>query len=378
MTYSPTPVQQTSYTAPADGGVKDAASVDVMLKALADGLAASSTIPFNWQKSSATTHNLKRGAWQAIDQAWWGVGDGGNDFLEASLDGGRSWKDHAADLGSALVCIDVAFSSAGVGLVVTGAAGKDVYTGAHTSYGVNAWTHHAGVLTAQMSGGLVDRDDVNGVFLVCYRTGAAGMHIDSSPAGVVFTAAALPAGWTGYAGAINPAIGCNASGHSIAWFYDGAVFRVLRSSDGLNWAETTIVPAISLASLTATGIFSQPVYDPVYGLWYIAASTTTGTRQSEVWKSADNGANWTKAIGPSANDMVIQDLAVIAGVLLAVGDSGRIFYSADVGTTWKLAGCNPIASAARPGLRAANGQALVWNSADKTTFGSHRYGAAGV
>lgn len=379
--YIPTPHQPLLYTQPSDGDTKPVASINVFAQGLADAVAATATIPFNWEKSSGTTHNLERGAWQNLDQAWWGVGTGGNDFLEQSLDCARTWNDKILALGSALVCVDIAFRDGdGQGVILCGDAGKSVYTGVRTGYNSTTWTVHAAALSAQVSDGRIDNDAVSSKFVACYRVGATGQRIDTSITGTAFSAATIPAAWTGYTGIKGPTVGCNGLGKAIAWFHDDVnnLFRILRSSDMATWTETTQIPVIASAHLAAASVITRPVYSSVYGAWIIAASTTNTARQSEVWKSTDDGATWTNVSGATSNDMVIQDLAFVAGVLVAANDDGRIFFSPNLGVTWKLATTNPITNPHRPGFRGVNGQIVQWNAGDKTTFASLRYGAAGV
>lgn len=370
-TFTPTPADISTYTEVADGDNQNGASVGVMLEALANAAAATARVPFNWGKSSGTTHNLKRGAWFNGDQAWFGVGDGGVDFLEVSFDGGRSWKDLISSLGSSLSIADIATNDTNT-IITVAETVRTTYVGTKTAYGAYTFVAHTNAILHALTLGALSWDASHSKFLACYRSSTTGVFVESSPDGVTFTAATLPGSWTGSFSS-EPVVESNATGKSVALFYDNGAttYRTVHSSDGATWSATDVA-----AGLTAS-VVTRPVYNPILNEWYFAASKTAGGRQTEILRSANDGATWT-SLGGGAADMALQNMVCVIGVLVGVNDDGRIFFSVDRGQSWKLATCNPIASAAKPGMRAANGQIVVWNSADKTTFATARHGAAGV
>ncbi len=369
--YTPIPVQPAKYTQPLDGDAKDVASILPFLQGLADGVASTATFPFNWSRSATTTNNLDRGAYLAADQAWFAVGHGAADYFEISLDSARTWINGATATG--LTFHDVA--SDGVSKLVVVIEGfKTTMIVTRTAYGAYTTATHLNALNNVFTTGAIDYDAVHAKFFACYRSTSVGVFLESSPDGITFTTIVLPVTWAGIFTS-EPVVTCSSLGKIIALFYDNgaSLYRNVHAADGATFTAGADVAA----TLAATAV-THPVYEPILDEWYFAASKTVGGRATEIFRSIDDGATWTALGGGVAADMALQSIVTLAGILIGVNDDGRIFFSVDRGVTWKLAGLNSITTPATPGMRVANGQIVVWNSADKTTFSTLRYGAAGV
>lgn len=325
----------------------------------------------NWQAGSPTTHNLKRGAWSPIDQAWFGIGDGGNDFLEVSYDHGRNWTDLAASLGAGRVLTAVAVASGGNVAVTTNT--RNVYKGLRTAFGAYTWSDNANVLSVAPSAmSSMVWDDTHGRFVVVYRSGAVG-HVDygTNPA-VAFTASVLPAAWSTYAGTKTPEIQFG-GGRLIAAYLDVSVPRlnIMRSLDGgATWTNVQKTLSDSAANLTAQSIMTRPTYDDANGAWYIAVSSTAGVPATEILKSTDGGATWNSVYFDA---LILHDLQAFGALLVAITSDHRIIFSTDGTSSWYgsqlLTG-----TAVQMWLAFGGGGFVTWNSADKTSFLSMRFG----
>ena len=327
----------------------------------------------NWNKGGANTNNIKRGAWSTKDQAWFAVGDGGNDFGEVSYDYGKTWTNLA--LGLTLVYTDAAVSPTGTVCIMTSA--RNIIKGTRTAYATYSWSGPINMLTAIPAGGGVDYEATAGKFISVYRTGAVG-HADWTTDPIVaWTAGTVPAAWSTYVGANSPEVTCIA-GRAIAVYLDASVPRlnIMYSTDGGNtWTNVqktlTMAAADCVASVTA-----KPAYNAALNEWYIAVAGSTA-RKTEVYRSADGGATWTLTASLPSNDWVVNDIAAVGSAIVMTNDDARIAFSIDRGVTWSLA-TRLIGSAARRYLRVGGGGFMSWNSADKTTFFSSRYSDAGV
>ena len=374
-TFTPTPVEQKTYTQPASGDNKDVSSILPFLQGLADGLAALPRIGENWLPKATSAHNLQRGTWSVREQAWYAVAPGGNDAADVSYDGGRTWA--AITPGSStLACEDCAASSSAGHVVIINSGSRSVYKGTYSGFGSVAWSTTTNALSVSPTAGTpkVTFDPVHAAWVVAYRNGSSGMKAEASTNGTAYTAATLPTAWSGYTGtAAAPQLLANELGTTVAWFYDNVatLFRIMFSADGgATWTEST-----SIAATTFTpAVVGKPAYESVLGEWYLVASKTS-TRQTQVLRSTDGGVSWID-VGCATSDMALQDVVAVNGILVGVNDDGRIYRSTDRGVTWALVTTNPITSAARPYLRKGDGQLVVWNAADKTIFATLRMGAS--
>lgn len=330
----------------------------------------------NWHAAVGTTHNLERGAWSTKEQTWYGVGHGGNDFLERSQDSGRTWVDLTAALGGGgLAVMDVGVDDAG-NLLLVNQGSRNVYYGAYGGYGFassgGSWTNVPNALTAAPSGARVAWESGAGVFIVVYRVGATGFRVDTAPTST-FTAQAIPAKWTAYAGSNDAEIGVG-NGRALATFFDdsGAELkqRVMRTTNGgVAWTESTFVP-------TLTGNpawWSRPTYNTLRDEWYILVSrgAPVGT---ELWRSTDGGATWAKVGGFA---LEAHSLAALGDLLICVLADGREAYSLNRGVTWKLGNRSPQTSAVKLTVCVGGGGFVFWNSGDKTSFATSRVGDVG-
>lgn len=325
----------------------------------------------NWSNGGASTHNLKRASFSELDQAWFAVGDGGNNFLEVSYDGGRSWVDLAASLATPKVLVDVA-----VGLpdVVVMTSTRDVYKGQRGGYASFTWPLQVNALSAAPTAGNVDYEPTSALYVALYRVGATGMRLDTSPDGVTWTARALPAAWSGYTGSDNPHLGA-APGRVVGVFpsvITSQTISVVYSTDGITYtAAPDLTSSIAVADFTAP-IISRPVYDPRGFWWFTVSSSTADT--SEVWKSTD-GVNFTQVATFADADVRIRSASMLGPWWAMCLDNGGIVVSKDLGATWRWVASN-AGTAANFNMRGGGGGALVVNSADKASFRSGRGGRA--
>lgn len=354
--------------------IDHAAAVDVDQMELEVSL----TSALNWPLKGTTTNNIKRGFFSVKDQAWFAVGDGGNDFLEVSYDYGRTWTSLTGSLGGTLPCIDVTAATTGNVAVITGGS-RTVYKGARTAYGTYTWTTNVNMLVAAPStGGSCDYDGTAATFIAVYRTGAVGHADYTTDPAVAWAGGAVAAAWSTYVGTKDPEVTA-IPGRAIAAYIDASVPRlnIMRSTDGgANWNNVQVALGISAADASVNSTLGKPAYNSVRDEWYITVSTTNGTRRTEFYRSTDGGQNWTLVTTLSA-DFVAQDVAAIGNLILMTNDDARVAYSTDRGATWKLA-TRLVGSAARRYIRAGGGGFMSWNSsADKTSFASLRTSDSG-
>lgn len=336
---------------------------------LAEGGYASA---LNWSAGGATAHNLKRLAYYDTDGTWFGVGDGGSDFLEMSKSGGRSWTDLAASLGSGLVCVAVAVGSSATGAlgqvcIIT--SNRAVYIGARSSWASYVFSHIDNALSAPAAGGALAYEPTARLYVACYRSGAAGMRLETSANGGTWTARALPTGWASYTGtAANPEIGVG-GGRAVALYFDATdptPLHVAYSSDCITWAGVTPTSGISSAAR-----ITRPVYDPIAGAWFFCVSTAT---VCEVWKSTSGGAAWAVVKTFTAGtDVEAQSAALIGPVWAILTTKGRVLVSRDQGVTWRWL-ANLDGTAGSWAMASGGGGALIVNASDKTTTRGGRAG----
>lgn len=352
--------------------IDHAAAVDSAQLTLQIALA----VPLNWPIKGTNTNNIKRGFFSVKDQAWFAVGDGGNDFLEVSYDGGRTWSDLSGSLGGARPCRDITTATTGDVCILTDT--RDVYKGARTAYGTYTWTDNANMLVAAPGAAAsCDYEATAAKFIAVYRTGAVGHADYTATPSTAWTGGTVAAAWSTYVGTNAPEVTA-IPGRAIAAYVDASVPRlnIMRTTDGgANWSNVQVTLGISAADATANSVLGKPAYNSVRDEWYITVSTTTTTRRTEVYRSTDGGQNWTLVTTLSA-DFVAQDIAAVGDLIMMTNDDARVAYSTDRGATWKLGG-RLIGGATRRYLRAGGGGFMSWNSADKTSFASLRTGDSG-
>jgi hypothetical protein len=312
---------------------------------------------------------LVRGAYCDKDQTWYGVGNGGGDWLMQSQDDGQSWTQPS--LGATLTLQDVGCDPNG-NVLATGGS-RDIYYGTRASYGNVTFVHTASALSASGTGTL-SFDPANGKWIVAYRNGAAGQKLDTSATGTSFTARTLPATWTAYTGSNDPRVATDAAGTSLVTFYDevASLLRIIRSTDG----GTTWVDVFDgTAAFTPTSV-SKPVYDPVNEIWYIAVGKT-GTRQTQIFYSTNDGVGWS-AVAWTTNDFCAEGLVAVGGWLVAVNDDGRVAYSPGAGgaMAFSWVGRPLAASSTVTAIIGGGGVGIFWAGA-RTFVRSVRFGSPG-
>lgn len=329
----------------------------------------------NWADGGPTTHNLKRAAWSSLDEAWFGVGDGGTNFLEASYSFGRLWVDLASTLPTAKTLVDVAVNASD-GSVVLLTGTRDTYKGTRTAFGVYTFVLQLNGLTAAPSGGSLDYEPTAALLVACYRVALTGHRLDTSSDGVTWLNRTLPAPFVAYAGTNSPEVGATA-GRVVAIFPTAlsgtAKIETAYSTDGgITWTGVTLTSGITAADM-ATGVrITRPVYDATFVAWWFCISCT-GTDMAEVWKSTNGGVTWTIAKTFTAKDVEAQAAALVGPVWAMLTKKGRLLISKDAGASWRWVACQD-GIGANFTLRAGGGGAIVLNSASKTSMRSLRAG----
>lgn len=320
------------------------------------------------------TFALQRADFGVKDQTWYAVGNGGNDWLMASQDYGKTWT--KPTLGSTLACLDVVCDASGnVSIINTGI--RTVYFGTRSAYGTVTFAATATAISANPSGGGLTYDTVNSKFIACYRTAASGMRVDTSSNGTTWAAQTIPATWSGYTGtAGNPQV-FSSNGVTIAAFYDdvtGPNFRIMKSTDGgTTW--TSQYNAASGFTGTPVVVVGRPTRDIVNNIWYVSIATATGTRQTAILQSIDSGVTWTQTIAwAAANDVLAHQVTALGALLTMCNDDGRLAWSVNNGVSWVWAGRNVMTNPGAPlGMRSGGGGLLVLNAQDKVIFYSTRF-----
>jgi len=385
--YIPKPVTSTTFPLFQDGdpGTADAVvslgvpyvGPDVTIRALFDAL--------EWLKQGggddlSKHHRITlakacaRSAWSETEQSWYACGQpGAGAGLMRSQDAGRSWTDITAACGAAGELLDLTVSTAGT-VVCLALGTRTAYVGVPSSYGAlsggGAWTASANALGAVPTTASVDYEPTAGNFVTLYRVGATGFRAEYDPDGIApWTAALLPAAWSGYTGSKNAEIACRA-GHAVGVFFDDggapARYRIIRSSSGgSSWAETTITPASF-----APDELCKPVYSAVLGAWFFSGTKTAPPTGTEIFRSTDDGATWTSiAVLPSG--LLFRSLAVLGPLLVAVHSDGRLFVSVD-GVSWTFMTAYPVTTG-KPFLRAGGGGLLALSPSDTWAAATLRF-----
>lgn len=325
------------------------------------------------------TNGMKRLVWGQFDQLWLACGDGGNTWVEVTLDHGRTWTNLAATIGTALVELDVAID--GAGNAVTLASGsRDSHEGARTAYGTWTWTKTTNAFSANPSAGMLEYEPTNNKLVAVYRVGATGMRIDghASPiAGTAWTARTIPATWTNYTGTLSPVVGAG-GGTLVAAFPDAGAqkINVIASTDGgATWSANVQISSQALTAGYGGIDMGRPTYDAANGDWFIVLASTTGTTSTEIFRSSDGGATWTSVFYRTAS-IAFYEVQALGSLLVATNQDGQLSHSTDRGVTWKRDGAI-LGSAARVTLRAGGGGLLFSNAADKITVVTPRFGDPG-
>ena len=336
----------------------------------------------NWfpKTTSSSTKNTNRAAWSTKDEAWFAVGNASADSGVVTYDYGRTWAD--LTLGSSLSCLDVAVDNSTGNVSIIAIGSRTVYYGTRSAYGSITFAATTLALSVSPSGGGLTHDDINTKFIACYRNGTSGHKVDTSAGGTVWAAQTIPGAWTAYTGTNSPQVHTNPIGVTIACFYDDTAgfLRVMRSPDG----GTTWTAVASLNTTFGPSLVQRPTYDASNGVWWIAYSTTAGSRQTELVRSLDGGVTWTAQFKTftGTNDLFCNGIVALGDLLVMVNDDGRVCWSVDgAGASWFWAGRNPqttAGTASSPlGLRGGGGGLLLLNVNDRVAYASNRFGDEG-
>lgn len=384
-TYTPTPASITAFTAVTDGSTEDAALFAPFLEGLANQAAwvadGGDASALNWANGGASTHNLKRMAYYAADDTWFGVGDGGNNFLESSVSFGRSWTDLAATLAAipaTKVCEDIAVNTANGSITITTST-RDTFKGTRTAFATYTWVLTSNAITTAPTASSLAYEPTAALMICVYRVTTTGFRVDTSTDGVTWVNRTVPAAFSGYTGTSNPEVGAIA-GRAIACFIStsaSATIETMYSTDGgVTWTGVTLTSGIAPADFTGCRI-TRPVYDTNAALWWFAVSSTTAD-SAEVWSSSDGGVSWTVVKTFTAKDVEVQSASMVGPAWAMCTKKGRIMVSKDHGATWRWVAAND-GTASSFAMRGNDAGALVLNASDKTSFRSHRAGrTAGI
>ena len=334
----------------------------------------------NWGAGVATnSQNLKRGAYSIIDQAWYAAGDGGTDFFQVSIDFGRSWQTPSGYGGPYTVgWTDVAINQS-TGLIVVMSnvngvgSGQDTLTGARTGWDNYTFTLHSAALTHGNSDGRITYDATANKFIAVYRSGSAGMFVDTSPDGVTWTNQTVPSGWSGYTSTHSLPVINAIPGFVIAAFFDegtGLLHIMTSTNGGVTWTDTMTPTGTTLATTFPTNV----VNDPISGNWYIGVYDTTPSN-SNLFFSPTGLTPWM-ALGAPGKPFIIHDLAALPSCLVAVTSKQQILLTigpAMTPSTYVVA-ANKQTNLTPLFMREGGGGLIIWNAADRMSWSSGRVG----
>lgn len=384
-TYTPTPASITAFTAVTDGSTEDAALFAPFLEGLANQAAwvadGGDASALNWSNGGATAHNLKRMAYYAADDTWFGVGDGGSNFLESSVSFGRSWTDLAATLAAipaTKICEDIAVNSADGSITITTST-RDTFKGTRTAFATYSWALTTNAITTAPTASSLAYEPTAALMICFYRVITTGFRVDTSTDGVTWVNRAVPASFSGSTVTNRHELGVTA-GRAIAVFpADAATAHIetaYSTDGGVTWTGVTLTSGIAPANFNTPRI-TRPVYDTNAGLWWFAVSSTTAD-VAEVWSSSNGGVSWAVVKTFTAKDVEVQSASMVGPAWAMCTKKGRIMVSKDYGATWRWVAAND-GTASNFAMRGNDAGALVLNAADRTSFRSHRAGrTAGI
>jgi hypothetical protein len=331
----------------------------------------------NWKIGASTApNNLKRGAYSTIDAVWYAVGDGGTDMFGDSVDSGNTWQNLSSGLGGHnLGLCDVAINPANGVIVlmanVNGADSKGTYTGARTGWNNYTFSYNSGVLSHNVSDGRLCFDATAGKFIAVYRSGSAGMFVDTSSNGIAWTNQTVPSGWSGYTSTHSLPVINAIPGFAIAVFFDEGsnLIHIMTSTNGgVTWADTTVAGGLTASTTFPTNV----VHDPVSGAWYVGVyDTTTGT--STIYTSATGLAPWIQ-VGSPGKSFVIHDIACLPGCLVMVTSNQQILLTFGSPPSTYVVAANKQTNLTPLYMREGGGGLMIWNSADRLAWPSSRVG----
>jgi hypothetical protein len=325
----------------------------------------------NWPNLGNNTHNIQRGAWSFVDQMWFAVGDGGTSFCEQSRDFGNTWDDLTSTISAGVPLTDVTVGS--TGNVVIMAVGNVSVVGTRTAYNTFSWASHVSPFSHTVAAGRLGFDSSASKYIAVYRSGSAGIFVDTSSDGVTWTNQTVPSAWSSYSGTTaSPRIHVIA-GVAIAVFNDGTNVNVMVSTNGgVSWTNSTLPFAV-----TSTTVPTSPTYDYTTQTWFVLVSDSS-TNQSQVFFSTNNGGSWL-AFGPmlSNPNNFFESIAALPYALVAVTSHNQIYLAPNVTSfiQWTLVANNAQTNTTTLEMREGGGGLMVWNSADRKSWSTIRSGS---
>jgi len=333
--------------------------------------------PLNFGSAVSTAAlNIKRGYFYAVDQQWFAVGDGGNDYLVTSPDFGKSWISLVGLLGASLPLIDVSAQTTGNVLSILCSGTRTVYSGARSAYHTYTFASHVNAVSHSVSDGRLAWENTAALFIAAYRSGASGIYVDTSPDSVTWTARAVPAAWSGYTGtAATPQMKA-IPGRVIAAFLDDtaaptAKINIMYSTNGgVGW--TNVQVNLDVAMSGATSHVAHPTYDRSTGYWYVLVYDTMA-QVSMILRSTDGGVSWSNLVTTPTITGYLTSIAALPGCRVFLSNDHRVIVTSD-DTHYYLVGQNVETNTVILDLREGGGGLMVWNPADKTSWASSRLG----
>lgn len=348
-----------SYTIPGDGDAPTAASVNVAFQAAGDrtlysqaksAVEATQRAAILQQGETGPALNFPAAAvsvgascfglaFSAADQAWYAAAGAASASVFRSLDNGKTWASKA--LTGSITAFNIAADNAGnICMIQAG----NVQAGAWSAFDTLTWSQNAAACFNSLTDGCIVYEPVNARWFGIGAISGGNVKAGNSSNRTTWVASTIPTTWsTATTGTYHP-LGVG-NGLIVAAFIDSAsTFRTMRSADGgVTWTnDQQITPAFS------GGVTTAPIWSATDQLWYIAYSTTSGTRKTQVYSSPD-AITWTSVVSLTANDVRFVSgagLACVGSLLMGVSDDGRIFTSVNKGANWFRAGSCGVAAPA--------------------------------
>ncbi|MCF8243010.1 MAG: T9SS type A sorting domain-containing protein [Melioribacteraceae bacterium] len=254
----------------------------------------------NWNSQIATkTRNSLTGCFFFNNDTGYVIGNSGT--ILKTLNGGVSWSDESAKLGTSNNLHDIYFPSDTVGYICGDA-----------------------VFYSTMNGGVTwDKQTLSKeYYTVKFIDEDIGWMMGSTSVGVIAKTTNRGAAWTTTTPPNDSPIYdfeiLNAN-IAVAVGFLGAVYKT--TDGGSNWSEFT--PRFTNDNLTAVDFFD----DGLLGL----ATSPSGM----IYRTTDGGATWDTTDSRLTINNPLYDITIInPDNIYAVGDQGSVYYSNDVGVSW--------------------------------------------
>ncbi|HEY2369954.1 MAG TPA: sialidase family protein, partial [Polyangiaceae bacterium] len=304
------------------------------------------------RESRVLPRNLIAAAWDVFNAEWWATASSTNDTVAVSKDFGHTWTDvtpGASGIALQSVAVDLA------GNVVCVGHSSDLY---EFNASTSTWTHRAGAF-ASPTLSEVAFEPVNGLWIAYENTGFAFMKVHTSTDRATWTdqGSHLPAALGGDGVHFyQPRLGVGGGRIVVAILQNAGTVAVsgCAGTDPTTWTTAaTITPTI-----TSPTAVSDPVYVASVATWFLAiVGSGASHAATEVWKSTDGGATWTKAatLGGTTRAIALVQLAVLDRLVTGLDSAGVVVYSLDDGATWKISGTIGTPGATARSLWAGDG-----------------------